>query len=94
MHFCPFELAVDVSVAVQAIAEMGSLPVPTLALNTLDDYQSVSTYNFYQFGLSPRDEAVQAADCGVVSILMAPRAQPLCEAVWGFCGPLSQVGKL
>lgn len=35
----------------------GDLPVPTLGLN----YVSGSTDNFYQFGLSPEDEAVQMA---------------------------------
>lgn len=45
-----------------SVANMGTLPVPTLALNTLDDYRSASTGNLYQFGLSPRDEAVQTAE--------------------------------
>lgn len=35
----------------------GNLPVPTLGLN----YVSASANNFYQFGLSPEDEAVQMA---------------------------------
>lgn len=36
-----------------------SLPVTTLALNTVDDYQSNKVENLYQFGLSAQDEALQ-----------------------------------
>lgn len=44
------------------VAAMGAaLPLPTLALNTLDDYQTHVVPNLYQFGLSPQDEVVQAA---------------------------------
>ncbi len=43
----------------RAVASQGRLPVPTLALNTLDDGARVA--NLYQFGLSPQDEAQQAA---------------------------------
>jgi uncharacterized protein len=47
---------------VGALAAQGSpLPVPTLALNTLDDYQTRPVTNLYQFGLLPQDEAKQAA---------------------------------
>lgn len=49
---------------VEALAAIGGqqgLPVPTLALNTLSDYQSHPLVNLYQFGLSPQDEAQQAA---------------------------------
>lgn len=47
---------------VNALAAMGnSLPVPTLALNTLDDYYKHPVVNLYQFGLLPQDEAKQAA---------------------------------
>jgi outer membrane PBP1 activator LpoA protein len=45
---------------VSALANHGDLKVPTLALNTLDKSQKIS--NLYQFGLSPFDEAYQAAD--------------------------------
>lgn len=45
---------------VQAISSLGNLPVPTLTLNYLDPNQSVPT-QLYQFGLSPLDEARQAA---------------------------------
>jgi outer membrane PBP1 activator LpoA protein len=44
---------------VQAISNMPSLSVPTLALNYLDMDQAVP--QLYQFGLSPLDEARQAA---------------------------------
>lgn len=46
---------------VAAIANMGSLPVPTLALNTLDNHHNQIVVNLYQFGLPPQDEAYQAA---------------------------------
>lgn len=45
---------------VQAISNMGRLPVAVLALNNLDPNQPTPP-NFYQFGLSPLDEARQAA---------------------------------
>jgi outer membrane PBP1 activator LpoA protein len=44
---------------VQTLASSGNLPVPVLALNTLDEGRSVR--NLYQYGLSPHDEADQAA---------------------------------
>jgi outer membrane PBP1 activator LpoA protein len=44
---------------VQTLASHGSLSVPTLALNTLDNPRTVT--NLFQFGLSPREEAQQAA---------------------------------
>ncbi len=37
------------------------IQVPTIALNTLDDYTNNYAANFYQFGLLPQDEATQAA---------------------------------
>lgn len=47
---------------VEAIAGINSiLPVPTIALNTLDNYQSKVINNLYQFGLLPQDEADQVA---------------------------------
>lgn len=39
-----------------------SLPVPVIALNTLDNYPNNTRSNLYQFGLLPQDEAVQVAD--------------------------------
>lgn len=47
---------------VNTIAQLDTLKVPTLALNTLDDYQNKLIVNLYQFGLLPQDEALQAAD--------------------------------
>lgn len=44
---------------VEQIATLGNLPVPTLALNTTDNYFKNKTPNLYQFGLSSRDEAIQ-----------------------------------
>lgn len=38
-----------------------TLPVPTLALNTLNDYKRYAVVNLYQFGLLPQDEVQQAA---------------------------------
>lgn len=46
---------------VESIASINSLPVPTIALNTLGDYQHNVVNNLYQFGLLPQDEAVQVA---------------------------------
>ena len=46
--------------SVDALSGEGSLPVPTLALNYSDD--NGSNHNLYQFGLSPEDEAKQAAE--------------------------------
>ena len=46
---------------VESIASINPLPVPTIALNTLDDYQHRAMNNLYQFGLLPQDEAVQVA---------------------------------
>lgn len=47
--------------AVSNLANMGSFPVPVLALNSTETNQFVSE-NFYQFGLSPEDEARQVAE--------------------------------
>jgi uncharacterized protein len=47
---------------VESIENIGLLTVPTIALNTLDNYQYNVTDNFYQFGLLPQDEVVQAAE--------------------------------
>lgn len=44
---------------VQELLNHGSFSVPTLALNYTDSYLP---NNFYEFGLSPNDEAQQAAD--------------------------------
>jgi Putative lipoprotein len=46
---------------VEVMANANQFPVPTIALNTLDDYSRHFTNNFYQFGLLPQDEAVQVA---------------------------------
>lgn len=46
---------------VAALATISPLPVPTLALNTLDNYYNKPIVNLYQFGLSPQDEAIQVA---------------------------------
>lgn len=47
---------------VESIASIGpSLPVPTIALNTIDNYQYNTINNLYQFGLLPQDEAIQVA---------------------------------
>lgn len=47
--------------AVSGIAALGSLPVPVLALNTLDTKQTLPAHLF-QFGLPPEGEAEQVAD--------------------------------
>lgn len=47
--------------AVSGIASLGSLPVPVLALNTLDTNQPVPA-GLFQFGLPPEDEASQVAN--------------------------------
>jgi len=46
---------------VQAIANQKSLPVTTLALNTVNGSNNINITNFYQFGLSSQDEALQIA---------------------------------
>jgi uncharacterized protein len=46
---------------VEAVASINPLPIPTLALNTLDDYTHSFGPNLYQFGLLPQDEAMQIA---------------------------------
>ena len=46
---------------VESIINSSSLPVPTIALNTLDDYRYNVVDNLYQFGLLPQDEAIQVA---------------------------------
>lgn len=46
---------------VSIIASQGKLPIPTIALNTLDNYKNRVVPNLYQFGLSPQDEAEQTA---------------------------------
>jgi len=47
---------------VEAIAGISNtLPVPTIALNTLDNYQLKVINNLYQFGLLPQDEVDQVA---------------------------------
>lgn len=45
--------------SVTAIADQGSLPVPTLALNRVD---GATTWNLFQFSLAPEDEAANAAN--------------------------------
>lgn len=47
---------------VEQLSDLGSLPVPTIALNTLENYRRHTVTNLYQFGLSPQDEAEQTAD--------------------------------
>ena len=46
---------------VASLASDGTLQVPTLALNTLDSNHQPPS-NLYEFGLSPADEAIQAAE--------------------------------
>ena len=48
--------------AVQKLAQLDDLPVPTLALNYLPDEDQTLHANMYQFGLSPEDEARQVAE--------------------------------
>lgn len=44
---------------VKILAEKGALPVPTLSLNTIDNYKKLNASNLYQFGLFSGDEADQ-----------------------------------
>ena len=46
---------------VNKLTRFGELPVPTIALNTLDNYEQNYQVNLFQFGLSPQDEATQIA---------------------------------
>ena len=48
--------------AVNILAGGSSLDVPVVALNYTDSQTTVSKSNFFQFSLSPEDEAVQAAE--------------------------------
>jgi outer membrane PBP1 activator LpoA protein len=48
--------------AVQTLAQLDDLPVPTLALNYLADEDQTLHANMYQFGLSPEGEARQVAE--------------------------------
>lgn len=50
----------DVEILINNFAQ--GMPVPTIALNTLDNYQKKVVPNLYQFGLFPQDEAKQVAD--------------------------------
>lgn len=47
---------------VEAMVKIAPLRVPTLALNTLDNYVHNFGTNLYQFGLLPQDEAAQVAE--------------------------------
>lgn len=48
---------------VEQVSNIGTLSVPTIALNTLDNYRHHNcANNLYQFGLLPQDEAVQTAE--------------------------------
>ena len=47
---------------VQQLANLSELPVPTIALNYLEETPTSPPKNFYQFGLSATDEARQIAD--------------------------------
>lgn len=46
---------------VTEISNTSLLAIPTLALNTLPNSKNAPPENFYQFGLSTQDEAIQAA---------------------------------
>lgn len=46
---------------VAALAD-NPITIPTITLNTLDNYQTKIVPNLYQFGLAPQDEAQQVAD--------------------------------
>lgn len=47
---------------VQQLAKQGHFPVPTIALNYTDVWLGSLPTNFYEFGLSPLDEAKQLAE--------------------------------
>lgn len=47
---------------VEQLLALPELPVPTIALNYLENQQAASPSNFFQFGLSVSDEARQIAD--------------------------------
>lgn len=51
--------------AVAALADIGELTVPVLALNTLD--HGTAPASFYSFGLVPEDEATQIADRAILA---------------------------
>ncbi|MFA7553790.1 MAG: penicillin-binding protein activator [Spongiibacteraceae bacterium] len=59
--------------------EAGNLPVPTLALNRIDDYGNAPS-QLYQFGLAPQDEARQIADIAFLenhrqAFIIAPQGE-------------------
>ena len=45
---------------VESLTTAPLLPIPTLALNRLDNRQLPQPENFYQFGLSPLDELTKS----------------------------------
>lgn len=45
----------------ESLLKMPSFPVPTVALNTLENYEYNYAPNLYQFGLMPQDEVQQSA---------------------------------
>jgi hypothetical protein len=62
--------------SVQTLLHSSSFPVPTIALNYTDNWGSLPA-NFYEFGLSPNDEAQQMAGKAIESghkraIVIAP----------------------
>lgn len=48
--------------AVAALSSLAELPVPLLSLNYIDNHSASLPQDFYQFGLSPEQEAIQVAD--------------------------------
>jgi uncharacterized protein len=66
---------------VRLLFDQVELPVPTLALNRIDNYGQAPT-NMFQFGLAPQDEAQQIADIAFLenhrkALIIAP------EGEWG-----------
>ncbi len=51
-------------ISVQVLADTKELPIPVLALNSLNNQQAKND-NLFQFGLAPEDDAIAAADFAI-----------------------------
>lgn len=81
---------------VAAFAAQAQLPVPVLALNTLDG-NAVVPPHFYQYGLTPEDEARAAAERAVAdgsrrAVAMVPQSEWGDRVLAAFTQRMSQLG--
>lgn len=81
---------------VAAFAAQTQLPVPVLALNTLDQSAAVPPH-FYQYGLAPEDEARAAAERAIAdgarrAVAMVPQSEWGDRVLAAFSQRLAQLG--